>query len=108
MLGLFESISSGSLKLGELAQLDTVSILDRLDALRGIGRWTAELAVLTGLRRLGVFPADDLGIRQIISQLYLNGKPAKRREVESIAERWGAVSPLVLYFLMCAQVLGFV
>jgi DNA-3-methyladenine glycosylase II len=108
LLGLFESISSGSLKLGELAQLDTVSILDRLDSLRGIGRWTAELAVLTGLRRLEVFPVDDLGIRQIVSRLYLNGKPAKRREVESIAKRWGAVSPLVLYFLMCAQVLGFV
>jgi DNA-3-methyladenine glycosylase II len=108
LLGLFESISSGSLKLDELAQLNTVSILDRLDALRGIGRWTAELAVLSGLRRLEVFPADDLGIRQIISQLYLNGKPAKRREVVSIAERWGTVSSLVLYFLMCAQVLGFV
>ena len=108
LMGLFETLSSGSLKLGELALLETATALKRLDDLRGIGRWTAELAVLTGLRRLDVFPADDLGIRQIISQLYLNGKPAKRRDVEAVADRWGGVRSQVLYFLMCAQVLGLV
>ncbi len=108
LIGLFKAISSGSLKLEALSMLDTNSILSQLDALRGIGRWTAELAVLTGLRRLEVFPADDLGIRQIISQLYLNGKPAKRDDVDDITDRWGDVGSFVLYFLMCAQVLGFV
>ena len=104
--GLFKTLSSGSMKLDELALLDTSTVLTQLDAFRGVGRWTAELAVLTGLRRLNVFPADDLGIRQIISQLYLKGKPAKRVDVEAIAERWGMVRSQVLYFLMCAQVLG--
>lgn len=106
LMGLFEALSSGSLQLDGLAQLDTSKVIERLDALRGIGLWTAELAVLTGLRRLEVFPADDLGIRQIISQLYLNGNPAKRVDVEAVAERWGGVKSQVLYFLMCAQVLG--
>jgi DNA-3-methyladenine glycosylase II len=106
LMGLFEALSSGSLQLDELALLDTPTVIKRLDALRGIGQWTAELAVLTGLRRLEVFPADDLGIRQIISQLYLNGNPAKRVDVEAVAERWGRSKSQVLYFLMCAQVLG--
>ncbi|MHA2405273.1 MAG: DNA-3-methyladenine glycosylase family protein [Candidatus Hermodarchaeia archaeon] len=106
LMGLFEVLSSGSLKLDELAQLDTSKVIERLDALRGVGLWTAELAVLTGLRQLDVFPADDLGIRQIISRLYLNGNPAKRVDVEVVAERWGGVKSQVLYFLMCAQVLG--
>ena len=108
LLGLFEELSSGALELNDLSHLGTASIIERLDLLRGIGLWTAELAVLTGLRRLNVFPADDLGIRQIISQLYLNGQPAKRVHVEDVAERWGAVRSLVLYFLMGAQVLGLV
>jgi DNA-3-methyladenine glycosylase II len=106
--GLFKAFAEGSLNLKELAMLDTLTVINELDALRGIGLWTAELAVLTGLRRLEVFPADDLGIRQIISQLYLNGKPAKRIDVEKIAEQWGKGRALVLYFLMCAQVLGLV
>lgn len=105
---LFEELTYGNLRLDELAESDTSTIIERLAALRGIGKWTAELAVLTGVRRLEVFPADDLGIRQIISQLYLKGKPARRTDVESVAERWGSVRSLVLYFLMCAQVLGLV
>ncbi|MFX1581384.1 MAG: DNA-3-methyladenine glycosylase family protein [Promethearchaeota archaeon] len=105
---LFKALSDGSFNLKELALLDTLAVITELDDLQGIGLWTAELAVLTGLRRLEVFPADDLGIRQIISQLYLRGKPAKRSDVENIAEQWGSARSLVLYFLMCAQVLGLV
>lgn len=94
-----------TLNLDALTQKDVRSVLRELDELPGVGRWTAELAVLSGLRRLEVFPQDDLGIRNIISTLYLHGKPAKRKEVESVAERWGTDAPLVLYYLMCAQVL---
>ncbi len=108
LVGLFEELVVGNLQLDELAESDTSTIIKKLDALRGIGKWTAELAVLTGVRRLEVFPADDLGIRQIISQLYLKGKPARRTDVELVAERWGSVRSLVLYFLMCAQVLRLV
>ncbi|MHA2314229.1 MAG: DNA-3-methyladenine glycosylase family protein [Candidatus Hermodarchaeia archaeon] len=108
LVGLFEQLTNGSLQLDRLAQSGTEAAIRELDAIRGIGVWTAELAVLTGLRRLDIFPSDDLGIRQIISQLYMNGRPAKRRDVERIAKRWGAVGALVQYFLMCAQVLGLV
>ena len=108
LVGLFEQLINGSLQLGRLAQSGTEAAIRELDAIRGIGVWTAELAVLTGLRRLDIFPSDDLGIRQIISQLYMNGQPAKRRDVEKISQRWGEVGALVQYFLMCAQVLGFV
>lgn len=108
LIGLFKQLTNGSLQLDRLAQSGTETALRNLDAIRGIGVWTAELAVLTGLRRLEVFPSDDLGIRQIISQLYLKGRPAKRRDVERVAKRWGAVGALVQYFLMCAQVLELV
>lgn len=108
LVGLFEQLTNGSLQLDVLAKSGTETAIRELDALRGIGVWTAELAVLTGLRRLDVFPSDDLGIRQIISQLYMKGKPAKRRDVERVAKRWGEKGAMVQYFLMCAQVLGFV
>jgi DNA-3-methyladenine glycosylase II len=108
LVGLFDELTNGNLQLDKLAHNDSKTILHELDALHGIGIWTAELAVLTGLRRLDVFPSGDLGIRQIISRLYLGGRPAKRRDVEQVAIRWGAVGALVQYFLMCAQVLGFV
>jgi DNA-3-methyladenine glycosylase II len=100
-----QRITGGTLDLDAVAQKEAHQALRELDELPGVGRWTAELAVLSGLRRLEVFPKDDLGIRNIISTLYLHGKPAKRKEVEAVAERWGTDAPLVLYYLMCAQVL---
>ncbi len=108
LVGLFEQLTKGNLQLDMLAHYDSDTIVRELDVLRGIGVWTAELAVLTGLRRLDLFPSDDLGIRQIISRLYLQGMPAKRQDVERVAKRWGPVGALVQYFLMCAQVLGLV
>ena len=48
-----------------------------LDAVRGIGVWTAELTMLRGMQRLDMLPADDLGIRRVISNYYCGGKPIK-------------------------------
>ena len=45
-----------------------------LDAVRGIGVWTAELTMLRGMQRLDMLPADDLGIRRVISTYYCGGK----------------------------------
>ncbi len=108
LVGLFKQLLARDLKLDELVKQKTPVILNTLNEIRGIGLWTAELTVLTGLRRLDVFPSGDLGIRAIISQLYLNGKPVKRKDVEQVSQRWGKVRAQVLYFLLGAQVLGLV
>ena len=39
-------------------------IITRLVTVRGIGRWTAEMYLMFELRRLDVWPVDDLGVRQ--------------------------------------------
>jgi DNA-3-methyladenine glycosylase II len=39
-------------------------VVDRLSAVRGIGRWTAEMFLLFQLRRLDVWPTGDLGVRK--------------------------------------------
>ncbi len=96
------------LNFEELSKCDTQKLLTVLERLKGVGPWTAELTVLTAQRNLMVFPSDDLGIRKIISELYLGWKKVKRKDVEEVAKRWGSQSSLVLYFLMCAQVLRMV
>src|SRR4051794_7475158 len=55
------AVVEGSLKLEDLAALDTAEALDHLIALKGIGRWTAQYVLLRGLGRPDVFPADDVG-----------------------------------------------
>ncbi len=45
------------------AEMEDQAALDYLRQLHGVGRWTAEYALLRGLGRLHVFPADDVGAR---------------------------------------------
>jgi DNA-3-methyladenine glycosylase II len=52
------------LNAASYADEDDDSAIDRLRALHGVGRWTAEYALLRGLGRLNVFPGDDVGVRR--------------------------------------------
>ncbi len=105
---LLTKINSGQLNLDALGKKKPEEIIKELVSLHGIGLWTAELTVLSGLRQLDIFPYGDLVIRNLISNLYLRGEPANREKVKEVAKRWGAEAPRVLYFLMGAQVLGLV
>jgi DNA-3-methyladenine glycosylase II len=105
---LVSKISDSELDLDLLVQKKPEVAIQELGALLGVGLWTAELTVLSGLRQLDIFPYGDLVIRNLISGLYLGGKPANRKQVKEVAERWGIEAPRVLYFLMGAQVLGLI
>jgi DNA-3-methyladenine glycosylase II len=63
VVDLAEKTSDGSVPLEDLPDLDDDEIVARLTAVRGIGRWTAEMFLLFQLRRPDVWPVDDLGVR---------------------------------------------
>ena len=56
--------AGGELALAKLPRLPDDEVVDRLSAVRGIGRWTAEMFLLFELRRLDVWPTGDLGVRE--------------------------------------------
>ena len=56
--------AGGELSLAALPRLTDDEIVARLSAVRGIGRWTAEMFILFELRRLDVWPTGDLGVRE--------------------------------------------
>jgi DNA-3-methyladenine glycosylase II len=56
--------ASGELALDKLSRLGDDEIVARLVAVRGIGRWTAEMFLLFELRRLDVWPTGDLAVRE--------------------------------------------
>ena len=47
-----------------LAQMDDEAIIERLTAVRGIGRWTVEMILIFQLERPDVLPVGDLGVRK--------------------------------------------
>ena len=78
-------------------------IVAELDEIRGIGVWTAELIMLEGMQRLDALPADDFGIRRVISRYYCGGRPIKSAEAREIAKVWGKWKGLAAWYLIVAE-----
>jgi DNA-3-methyladenine glycosylase II len=58
---LSRTVASGELDLESLSYLSDADALEKLLSIRGVGRWSAEYALLRGLGRLNIFPGDDVG-----------------------------------------------
>jgi DNA-3-methyladenine glycosylase II len=61
---LAAKVDSGLVPLERIEELSDEEIVARLVQVRGIGRWTAEMFLIFQLRRLDVWPVDDLGVRR--------------------------------------------
>jgi DNA-3-methyladenine glycosylase II len=61
---LSAKVIDGTVVLDRRSRLSDDEIAARLVTVRGIGRWTAEMYLMFELRRLDVWPVDDLGVRQ--------------------------------------------
>lgn len=74
-----------------LAEWDTLSdeaIIEQLVAIRGIGRWTAEMFLIFYLHRPNVLPLDDAGLVKAISHNYFSGEPVTRSDMREVAQAW--------------------
>jgi DNA-3-methyladenine glycosylase II len=97
-------IAEGKLDLENFRNYErSEQIIKELDEIRGIGVWTAEFTMLRGMQRLEALPADDLGLRRVISRYYCDGKPIKSAEARRIAENWGDWKGLAAYYLVVAD-----
>jgi DNA-3-methyladenine glycosylase II len=59
---LSRHFGEGSVHVGQWQQMDDEAIIAELVAIRGIGRWTAEMFLIFHLMRPNVLPLDDLGL----------------------------------------------
>ncbi len=64
LLDLAGKFSDGTIPAGRLAAMPDDEVIARLSAVRGVGRWTAEMFLLFDLRRPDVWPVDDYGVRK--------------------------------------------
>jgi len=62
-------------------------VLQELVRIKGIGRWTAEMFLMFSLGREDVFPADDLGIKKAIQNIY-GIKDTSQKSLDKFSERW--------------------
>ena len=71
-----------------LARLDDEAAIADLTRVKGIGRWTAEIYLLSALGRLDVLPAGDLALQAAAQHLYgLDERPAAGA-LREMGENW--------------------
>ena len=85
---LSEAILNGSLDLVALEKDENDVVRAQLMAVKGIGRWTAEIYLMFALGRPDIWPAGDLALAEATKQLLnLENRPTPG-ELDVIAERW--------------------
>jgi DNA-3-methyladenine glycosylase II len=105
LLELARAVEAG-LDLEALAELDNETVVDRLVALRGIGRWTAEYVLLRGLGRLTMFPGDDVGARTNLARWMKLRTPLDYERVRRLARRWQPYSGFLYFHLLLRALEG--
>ena len=70
--------------------LSDTEIILFLTQIKGVGQWTAEMILMFTLNRPDIFPADDLGIQQAMTQLFSLTETGKdlRQKMIAAAEPW--------------------
>ncbi|HXG04927.1 MAG TPA: hypothetical protein VNO23_16125 [Candidatus Binatia bacterium] len=79
---------------------DNRAVIERLTALRGVGRWTAEWFLARCLGRGDVCPAGDLGVRKAFAHFYGRGRMPSEETVRRRAAAWGPYQNLAVHYLL--------
>jgi len=97
---LAEKASTGVVpKSAQLRWLHDDELVERLTAVRGIGRWTVEMMLIFRLGRPNVLPVDDLGVQKGVQiVLGLDALP-KARDLHALCARWAPHRTLASLYL---------
>ncbi len=79
--------------------MDDEAIIDELVAIRGIGRWTAEMFLIFHLLRPNVLPLDDIGLIKGISLNYFSGEPVTRAEAREVGDAWAPFRSVATWYV---------
>lgn len=101
-------VADGSLDLSRIGEMPYEEILEVLGSIRGVGEWTVQTFMIAGLGDTRIFPFGDVGARNFLGRVYNAGHRMSTKEVVEMSKAFGPNGPLILYLLMCADVLGLV
>ena len=92
-------ILDGRLQLDELEALPDEAVVERLVAVKGFGRWTAEMFLMFRLHRPDVLPVGDLGIVNAVQKLYRLRKTPAPKRILQIGEAWRPFRSVACWYL---------
>ena len=82
-----------------IQRLDDDAIVERLIAVRGVGRWTVEMLLIFQLGRPDVLPVDDFGVRNGFRIAYKRDAMPTPKELMRYGERWRPYRTAAAWYL---------
>ena len=92
-------VRTGEFSFAKLVALDDEAAIEMLDALPGIGRWTAEMYLIFALGRLDIFAMDDIGLRRGVNVLYNKGKKLSDKKTLALTKQWTPYRSVASWYL---------
>jgi 3-methyladenine DNA glycosylase/8-oxoguanine DNA glycosylase len=98
LFDLAQKVADGTVALDRMGRLSDDQIITELVAVRGIGPWTAQMFLLSSLRRLDVWPVGDLGVRNGFARAWELRTAPSPAELELLGERYRPYRSLVAWY----------
>ena len=99
LVDLSLNFDSGNLQIKKWSEMDDETIIAELIAIRGIGRWTAEMFLIFHLLRPNVLPLDDVGLINGISKNYFSGESVSRSEAREVSAPWAPYRSVATWYI---------
>ena len=96
---LAKHFENGTVHVQQWRTMDDEAIIEELVAIRGIGRWTAEMFLIFHLLRPNVLPLDDAGLIKGISVNYFSGEPVSRAEAREVGDAWAPFRSVATWYI---------
>ncbi len=90
---------NGALHVKSWQSMEDDDIIAELIAIRGVGRWTAEMFLIFHLMRPNVLPLDDVGLINGISKSYFSGEAVSRSDAREVAAAWSPYCSVATWYI---------
>lgn len=92
-------VQNGELALDALDAMPDDEVMRTLVAVKGIGRWTAEMVLIFQLRRPDILPVDDVGLLRSIQRVYGLKRRPSEKQVRRLGEKWRPYRSIAAWYL---------
>ncbi|WP_312263970.1 DNA-3-methyladenine glycosylase 2 family protein [Rivihabitans pingtungensis] len=96
---LARHFAEGRIDPARFQALDDETLIAELVAVRGIGRWTAEMFLIFNQLRADVWPVDDIGLQRAVSRHYLAGDTPTPKALRAFGQRFAPWRTVATWYL---------